>query len=367
MKSAWMIGVALAVALVVAAGAAVAAPPGTGYGAHDEGTKYGTSGLATDTTGATVGGYFGGASLDGYGVWACSGRYGVAARATRDSGIAYGGFFYADSPAGYGTYAYGGAVGVRGKATNSSGYTFGGYFNANSPQGFGVYATSGKYGVSGLATATSGYACGGYFSCASANGVGVNAVASASDGRTYGLLARANSPDGYAGYFDGRVHVTGDFTVGGAKSCVVRLNDGTQRAMYAVESPGNWFEDFGKAELKDGVAVVRLAEDFAQTVNTLGADYHVFLTPRGDCEGLYVAQQSPESFEVRELRGGSTRVAFHYRIVARRLGYEKVRMKEVRADAAELAFEEPPPPPAIEPEIPDAQGPEELAKAVEKP
>ena len=47
-------------------------------------------------------------------------------------------------------------------------------------------------------------------------------------------------------------------------------------------------------------------------------DYHVFLTPRGDCRGLYVRSQGGASFEVRELAGGTSSVAFSYRIVGRR-------------------------------------------------
>jgi len=47
-------------------------------------------------------------------------------------------------------------------------------------------------------------------------------------------------------------------------------------------------------------------------------DYHVFLTPKGDCGGLYVRQQTGTAFEVRECGGGSSSVAFSYRIVGRR-------------------------------------------------
>ena len=46
-------------------------------------------------------------------------------------------------------------------------------------------------------------------------------------------------------------------------------------------------------------------------------DYKVFLTPEGDCRGLYV-RKSAASFEVRELAGGTSSVAFSYRIVGRR-------------------------------------------------
>jgi hypothetical protein len=47
-------------------------------------------------------------------------------------------------------------------------------------------------------------------------------------------------------------------------------------------------------------------------------DYHVFVTPEGDCHGLYVRRKSADSFEVRELTGGKSDIAFSYRIVGRR-------------------------------------------------
>jgi hypothetical protein len=59
-------------------------------------------------------------------------------------------------------------------------------------------------------------------------------------------------------------------------------------------------------------------------------EYHVFLTPKGDCKGLYVASQSASSFEVRELRHGKGTIAFDYRIVARRKGYERARLSELK-------------------------------------
>ncbi len=61
-----------------------------------------------------------------------------------------------------------------------------------------------------------------------------------------------------------------------------------KRELYAVESPENWFEDFGGAELIQGRAIVKLDPVFAETVST-EVEYHVFLTPKGDCQGLYCA------------------------------------------------------------------------------
>jgi hypothetical protein len=114
----------------------------------------------------------------------------------------------------------------------------------------------------------------------------------------------------------------------GTKSAVVPLNDGRQVALYAVEAPENWFEDFGSGELRAGTATINLDAEFVQTVNASVA-YHVFVTPNGDCRGLYVAAKTASSFEVRELNGGQSNISFDYRVVARRKGYEKLRMQDL--------------------------------------
>jgi hypothetical protein len=95
--------------------------------------------------------------------------------------------------------------------------------------------------------------------------------------------------------------------------------------LYTVQSSENWIEDFGSGALVNGVATVRIEPQFAQTVTT-DASYHVFLTPNGDCEGLYVTQKSATTFEVRELKGGKSSVQFDYRIVAHRRGFETARL-----------------------------------------
>jgi hypothetical protein len=60
---------------------------------------------------------------------------------------------------------------------------------------------------------------------------------------------------------------------------------------------------------------VKLDADFAKVIKR--GDYRVFLTPEGDCRGLYVRRKIA-SFEVRELMGGKSNIAFSYRIVGRR-------------------------------------------------
>ena len=120
----------------------------------------------------------------------------------------------------------------------------------------------------------------------------------------------------------------GNLSCTGSKSAVVPVDGGSRKvALYAEEAPENWFEDAGSAHLSNGEAVVNLEGVFAETINT-DIDYHVFLTPNGDCKGLYVAQKTPTSFVVRELGGGTSSVVFDYRIMAKRKGYENIRLAD---------------------------------------
>lgn len=97
---------------------------------------------------------------------------------------------------------------------------------------------------------------------------------------------------------------------------------------YSVQSSENWIEDFGSGQLQNGHATIALEPSFLSTVNT-GMDYHVFLTPNGDSKGLYVTSKGPNGFEVRESNGGSSSIAFDYRIVAKHRGRETVRLRDV--------------------------------------
>jgi hypothetical protein len=117
----------------------------------------------------------------------------------------------------------------------------------------------------------------------------------------------------------------GDTTAIGTKSAAVPMLDGSMVKVFSVESPEVWFEDYGADKLNGGMLTVSLEEKFTQTVN-LSKGYHVFLTPKGDCKGLYVTNETETGFEVREMGGGGSSVEFDYRIVAHRKGYEDMRL-----------------------------------------
>jgi len=141
---------------------------------------------------------------------------------------------------------------------------------------------------------------------------------------TYCYIARDISNNG-----------SGDLICTGSKSAAVPVDGNRMVRMYAVEAADNWFEDAASGQLANGATVVTLDASFAQTVNG-DVDYHVFLTPNGECEGLYVTRKTARSFEVHELHGGHSSVAFDYRIMARRKGFESARMQDVTADFADM-------------------------------
>jgi hypothetical protein len=132
---------------------------------------------------------------------------------------------------------------------------------------------------------------------------------------------------GYAGIFLGNVRVHGDFDVTGVKSAAVEAPDGSLRRLYCLESPESWFEDFGEARLVRGRARVRIDPAFARLVR---GPYHLFLTPHGESNGLFVARRTRQSFAVREQGGGASSVTFSYRIVARRRDVDAPRLARVK-------------------------------------
>jgi hypothetical protein len=125
------------------------------------------------------------------------------------------------------------------------------------------------------------------------------------------------------------INTNGALSCPHALSVMAPVDSGKRRvALYAMESPQNWFEDFGSGQLTGGTARIALDTTFAEEVNT-GVSYHVFLTPHEECEGLYVSDESASGFEVHELHHGQSNVTFDYRIVALRRGFETVRSEDM--------------------------------------
>jgi hypothetical protein len=150
----------------------------------------------------------------------------------------------------------------------------------------------------------------------------------------YTIVAYNSNSSGYPFYaYNGAgngcyVDASGNINCTGSKNAVVPIDEGQRKvALSAIESPKNWFEDFGSGQLSNGTAVVAIDPEYGQTVNT-EIDYKVFPVPNGECNGLYVTNKTATSFEVRELHTGTSNVSFDYRIIALRKNYENVRLAD---------------------------------------
>jgi hypothetical protein len=201
-------------------------------------------------------------------------------------------------------------------------YGIGGAGNAPGVLGQGgSTAADGVQGSSGSGNGVSGQ---------SGSGVGVRASSGSATGLVaegaIGLIASTTAPSGTAGQFDGNVVVSGNLTVGGAKSAAVPFPDGSHRRLYCVESPENWFEDFGFGELSNGEARVRLDPGFSSIV--VSGAYHVFITEYEDNNALYVAERTDTGFLVRA-KGTKAKGAFSYRVVAKRKDIAAPRFEQV--------------------------------------
>jgi hypothetical protein len=214
-------------------------------------------------------------------------------------------------------------AGVIGGTSANTGTAFGVFGEANSPNGQAIFGNAAS--SSGFPTAVVG------FLSSNDGGVAGQFVAHGGSGLILQGLSGNNFNQVFSVDANGNLNISGNLVVSGTKSAGVKLQNGREVALYAVESPENWFEDFGNAELSNGVAWVPLEGSFAETTNATLA-YHVFLTANGDSNGLYVSRKTAAGFEVREHGGGGSNVAFDYRIVVRRRGYETMRMAEVVRD-----------------------------------
>lgn len=236
------------------------------------------------------------------------------------------------------------STGVSGVSSSSSGVTFGVIGVSASPLGTGVLGFG--HGQSNVGRGIGCCVVGIWGDTNSNAGGAAGLVGTADDARA--IYLENNSPSGVptaymqqdaAGEFalvaggglgkECTVDQTGHLACDNGTATLATVDSGQRKvALYGVHSTQNWFEDFGSGTLTSGTATVRLDPTFAQTVSA-SSEYHVFLTPQGDCRGLYVTRKTAAGFEVHELGGGQSSVAFDYRIVALRRGFENVRMADL--------------------------------------
>lgn len=269
---------------------------GFGTGCTPSGTNNGLEVASSDGNGVRVVS----AELTGV-VVDSAGTVGVSARTINHQ--FYGGQFFNDAASGIGAALY-----ARGNSSTAADIILGA--NSSGAGDDGIIASDPNYSTSDIILE-------------SYDNVAIDLDQDANSGVSSLLIRDENLTTVY------EVNENGDTFSTGTKSAVVDSGQHGRVKLYAIESPEIWFEDFGTAELAGGEALVAIEEVFAATVN-LTEDYHVFLTPLGDC-GLYVAAKMPSSFTVRALGAATCNITFDYRIVARRQGYENLRLEPMAA------------------------------------
>jgi len=97
----------------------------------------------------------------------------------------------------------------------------------------------------------------------------------------------------------------------GGMSTIVRDAEDKGRIMFAPEAPEVLFQDFGEGQLVNGKAQIMLDPIFAKNI-FVDAKHplRVLVTLKGDCNGVYVTNETSKGFEVVELKGGNSNVKF---------------------------------------------------------
>jgi len=233
--------------------------------------------------------------------------------------------------------------GLRAYASATSGANYGVVGASKSPDGFGGYfyntseSPNPGFGVAGLHPGYDAGDLGSWAHPAGYFGGMIGVIGLSKDSGGTGVLGLIDDATGWAGMFTGigngvRISVpagkVGLEVIGGTKNAVVGTEDGA-RLLYTEESTEVWFTDYGFGQLEDGLTIISIDPIFAQTVN-LEQPYHVFVQVYGDAD-VYVSERTAASFEVH-LRDGDPGVAFSYRIVAKRVGYEDDRLERAPQD-----------------------------------
>jgi len=94
------------------------------------------------------------------------------------------------------------------------------------------------------------------------------------------------------------------------------------RVMFAPEAPEIFLMDYGRGQLVNGKAHVKLDPIFAKNIIVNDSfPLYVNIQLEGDCKGVYVTNKTNEGFDVIELQGGQSNVPFTYSITAHRRDY----------------------------------------------
>lgn len=257
-------------------------------------------------------------------------------------------------------------VGVYGVARNATGAT-GGVFAGNNvtPQvltaGSGAVAVGTTAGFAALATTVNnsvgayiagnnatwlGPATGGAGLAATGTVTGVFGAATTAGGGNWGGYFTNGNPNGYA-FVGGRVGTT-DYKINGPGTVATMVDDldGKKVNMFCPEAPEILFQDYGTAQLVNGIVHITIDPILAKNIFVDASHpLKVFVQLEGDCKGVYVTNKTATGFDVVELQGGTSNTQFSWTIVANRIdtklpdGSVDSEFQNVRFPASPLKIE----------------------------
>lgn len=305
------------------------------YGVHGVSTASTTtnsSGVRGDALAATgaVNGVLGvAASTDGSGVFGNAthatsfNSIGVLGIATRGTGV-FGQATGADGWGAAGIANVANGVGVYGQANGTAG--IGIYGTSNSANGFGMFATNtisngtGMIAIGNNAPGTYLIGGSGVLGIGTIIGIAGFSTSNATGTLRAGGYFETNAGQSFA-YVGARTvgNVVRKIEGNGTVNTVIKDLNNDLVVMSAPEAPENLFQDFGEGELVNGKAIIKIDPIFSK--NIIVDSKHplrVFIQLKGDCNGVFVTNESSTSFEVIELQGGNSNVKFTYFITANR-------------------------------------------------
>ena len=191
-------------------------------------------------------------------------------------------------------------------------------YGTTSGTGIGVIGTGNNSTIS-----VPGTGCGGAFT---GSVCGAYGYATGSGNGTYGGYFSNGGGTSYA-YVGYRVsNQNRKITGNGSVSTIVKNTQGELITLTCPEAPEVVFQDYGIGQLVDGFAHITIDPDLAININ-VSEDHplKVYITPEGDCKGVFVTNKSANGFDVVELQNGNSNVPFSWQIVATRSNEEYVQ------------------------------------------
>jgi len=215
---------------------------------------------------------------------------------------------------------FAGSIGVLGESINATGIgVLGRIAFAN---GFGVYGrnthASGT-GVMGVGNNIAGsYLASGSGGAFTGSNVGVYAyVPTVANNNWAGYFANAATTITYIAGRSGGANYAILST--GTKSTIVQDLNNNPVVMFCPEAPEVLFQDYGTGTLVNGKASITLDPIYSKNI-LVDAEQplKVFIQLRGECNGVYVTNETAYGFDVIELNKGTSNASFNWSVVANR-------------------------------------------------